>query len=58
VEELKDDGTVVVTEKAYNIHKELLEVDRKEIRFVDMEDVSEELLLGYKKLEKTCAAYR
>ncbi|MFC1912071.1 hypothetical protein ACFLXG_02825 [Chloroflexota bacterium] len=58
VEELKDDGTIVITEEAYKIHKELLGVDRKEIRFADMEDVSEELLSGYKKLEKrhTCSS--
>ncbi len=50
VEELKEDGTVVVTDEAYKLHKELLGVDRREIRFADIEDVAKELVSGYKKL--------
>ena len=50
IEELKADGTIVVTEEAYEIHKELLGVDWREIRFADMEAVSQELLSGFKKL--------
>ena len=50
VEELKADGTIVVTEEAYEIHKEILGVAWREIRFADMEDVSQELLSGFKKL--------
>ena len=50
VEELKEDGTVVITEEAYEIHKEILGVDWREIRFADMEDVSEELMSALQKL--------
>ena len=50
VEELKDDGTVVITEEAYEIHKEVLGVDWREIRFADIEDVSRELILALQKL--------
>ena len=50
VEELKDDGTVVITEEAYKVHKEVLGVDWREIRYADMEDASKELLLALQKL--------
>ena len=50
VGELKDDGTVVVTDEAYKIHKELLGVDWREIRFADMEAVAAELVSAFEKV--------
>ena len=50
VEEIKDDGTIVLTEEACKLNKELFGIKRSEIRFADMEDAAEEMLLGFKKL--------
>ena len=50
IEEIKKDGTLVSTEEGYEINKEILGVDLREIRFADMEDVSKELISVYRKL--------
>ena len=50
VEELKDDGTVVITEEANQLIKELYEFDLKEIRFADIEQVGQEIAAIKKKL--------
>lgn len=50
VEEIKDNGTVVLTDEAYNIQKELYGLDLKEFRFADMEDIGKELRTIGKKL--------
>jgi hypothetical protein len=50
VEKLKEDGTVVITEEAYQVHKEILGVDWREIHFNDMEEVSNELMSALQKL--------
>lgn len=53
VEELKDDGTLVLTDEARNVGKELYGLDLSEVRFADMEDVGKELLAaGNKLIEK------
>lgn len=50
VEEIRDDGTVVLTDEAYDIQKELYGLDLREFRFADMEDIAKELLVASKKL--------
>ena len=50
IEEIKDDGTVVLTDEAYGIQKKAFGFDRREIRFVDMEDIARETLAVMKKL--------
>ena len=50
VEEIKDDGTVVLTSEAYNIQRELYGLDLREYRFADMEDIAKELVSVGKKL--------
>ena len=53
VEEIKDDGTLVFTDEARQICKELYGLDLKEIRFADMEDVSKEMVsVGKRLIEK------
>jgi len=49
IEEIKDDGTLVSTEEGYEINKEILGVDLREVRFADMEDVSKEIVLALRK---------
>jgi len=51
VEEIKDDGTVVITDEGRAIAKELLELDYpKTVSFADIEGVAKELTGAYKKL--------
>lgn len=50
VEEIKDDGTLVFTDEAAGICKELYGLDLKEIRLADMADVSNEMLAECNKL--------
>jgi len=50
IEEIKEDGTLVSTEEGYEINKEILGVDLRELRFADIDDVSKELISIYKKL--------
>jgi len=49
IEEIKDDGTLVSTEEGYEINKEILGVDLREVKFADMEDVSKEIVLALRK---------
>ncbi|GAG54191.1 unnamed protein product, partial [marine sediment metagenome] len=49
VEKIKDDGTIVYTEKTYSIMKEL-GYDCKELPFDELESRAEELKVLYKKL--------
>ena len=49
VEKIKDDGTIVYTDKNYSIMKEL-GYDCKELPFDEMESRGEELTALYKKL--------
>ena len=49
-EEIKEDGTVVLTDEAYNIQKELYGLDLREFHFADMEDIAKELVTARKKL--------
>ena len=49
IEKIKDDGTVVYTDKAYSIMKEL-GYDCKELRFDELESRGQELLRLYRKL--------
>ncbi len=44
VEKIKDDGTVVYTDKSYNIMKEVLGYDCKELRFNEIEARAKELV--------------
>jgi len=50
IEEIKDDGTIVLTDEAYGIQKKAFGFDRQEIRFADMEDIAKETLAVMKKL--------
>ena len=49
VEQIKDDGTIVYTDKSYSILKEL-GYDCKELPFDELESRSKELQVFYKKL--------
>jgi len=56
INEIKDDGTVVLTEEAWNIQRELYGVDLKEYQFADMEELAttlsakgRELIAKYQK---------
>ena len=50
VEEIKKDGSLVLTDEAYKLGKELLGVSWKEIKIADIEDYVKEGLKAYKKL--------
>lgn len=50
LEELKDDGTVVVTEEGRRYCKEILGLDYPEVRFADMDDMAKEIISVYKKI--------
>ena len=49
-QEIKPDGTVVLTEEAYRVQKKLYGMDLREFRFADMEDIGKELRAIAKKL--------
>ena len=49
IEEIKDDGTLVSTEEGYEINKEILGVDLREVRFADMEEASKEVISALRK---------
>ena len=49
VEEIKKDGSLVLTDAAYKLGKELLGVSWKEIKIADIEDYVEEGLKAYQK---------
>ena len=51
-EEIKDDGTVVLTDAAYKAAKEVLGIDCKEIKFDDAEEMVKDLLVVYNNLAK------
>jgi len=50
VEEMKDDGTLVITDEAYKITKEIFGVAHREFRFADTEEQSKEIISAYKRL--------
>jgi hypothetical protein len=50
IEEIKDDGTVVLTDEAYKVQKELYGFTRRELRFADMDDIAKETRTALKKL--------
>lgn len=50
IEEIKDDGTVVFTEKACRLIKKTYGFDYRELRLVDADDRCEQILSVYKKL--------
>ncbi|MBA7641748.1 hypothetical protein ES703_49433 [subsurface metagenome] len=50
VEEIKDDGTLVVTDEAYEIAKKLLGVECRQIQVKDTADWAKELLAAFKRL--------
>jgi hypothetical protein len=52
VETIKDDGTIVITEKANVLIKELYEIDLKEIRFGDLDQMAQELIAIKNKLDE------
>jgi len=49
-EEVKDDGTLVFTEAAYNAAKEVMGFECREVKFEDVEEMTKELNTAYKKL--------
>jgi hypothetical protein len=52
IEKIRTDGTVVLTEKAYNVMNEYLHYDCKEFNIAEIEERSDELLFRYKELKK------
>jgi len=50
IEEIKDDGTLVVTDEAYKIAKKLLGIECREIQVADTADWVKEIVAGYKRL--------
>lgn len=50
VEEIKEDGTVVLTKEAYDTGEELYGLGLREYRFADLEDIAKELVARVKKL--------
>jgi len=50
IEEIKDDGTLVVTDEAYEIAKKLLGVECREIQIASAPDLAKEIVAGYKRL--------
>ena len=57
IEEIKEDGTLVSTEEGYEINKEILGVDLREVKFADMEDVSKEVILALRKAAEKYNAF-
>lgn len=54
VEEIKDNGTLVFTDEAHEIAREILGLDYKELRLEDTEERAEEILSAYKRLADKC----
>jgi len=50
VAEIKEDGTVVLTDEAYHTGKEMYGLDVLEFRFVDLDDIAKELVTAVRKL--------
>ncbi len=50
VEDMKEDGTLVFTEEARQVMKEIFGMTHTELRFDEMEDRSKEIIAAYKKL--------
>ncbi|MFC1912428.1 hypothetical protein ACFLXG_04670 [Chloroflexota bacterium] len=50
IEEIKDDGTVVLTDEAYKVQREFYGMDSREYRFADMDDIAKELRVIVKKI--------
>ncbi len=50
IEEIKDDGTVVVTEEAHELTKQIMGIDCKTIRPEEMEDRAKELIAAFRRL--------
>lgn len=50
VEEIKDDGTLIVTDEAYEITKEILGIECRKIQVADTESCAKEILTAFKKL--------
>ena len=50
VKEIKEDGTLVVTDEAYEITKELLGIECRKIQVADTADWAKEILVAFKKL--------
>lgn len=50
VEAIKEDGTLIVTEEAYQITKKLLGLECREIKVADTAEWSKELIQAFKKL--------
>jgi hypothetical protein len=49
-QEIKSDGTVVLTDDAYRVQKKVYGMDMREFKFADMEDIGKELRAIGKKL--------
>jgi len=49
IEEIKDNGDVILTEEATEIGKELYGMELREFRFADMEDLAGEMLVAFSK---------
>jgi len=50
IEEIKDDGTLVVTDEGYDIAKKLVGIECREIKPADSADWAKELIPAFKKL--------
>ena len=49
-QEIKQDGTVVLTDDAYRVQKKLYGMDMRQFKFADMDDIGKELRAVAKKL--------
>ena len=49
-QEIRADGTVVLTDNAYQVQKKLYGMDMREFKFADMDDIGKELRAIAKKL--------
>ncbi|OGM17682.1 hypothetical protein A2V61_00945 [Candidatus Woesebacteria bacterium RBG_19FT_COMBO_47_8] len=52
VEKIKKDGTLVVTEEAYQITKKLLGIECREIKLADSPEWAKEIIKAFKVLGK------
>jgi hypothetical protein len=54
IERIEDDGTIVLTDKAYNLMKEIMGYDCRTLKVEESEARSKELFARYKELKKKC----
>ncbi len=50
IEEIKDDGTVILTDEGYQLQKKIYGIDLREFKFLDMDDLAREIVQVLGKL--------